>query len=89
MELKKYKELPGTGTYFLSLTSIMLVIKVIFLNDPAESTKFMYSCQCCGSGINIPDPKFLPNPKPGSRGQKGTGGRTRIRNTDRYFYKVW
>jgi hypothetical protein len=27
MELKKYKELPGTGT---SLTSIMLVIKVIF-----------------------------------------------------------
>jgi hypothetical protein len=31
----------------------------------------------------IPDPEleFLPIPDPGSRGQKGTGPRTRIRNT--------
>jgi hypothetical protein len=28
-----------------------------------------------------PDPDFLPIPDPGSRGQKGTGSRIRIRNT--------
>jgi hypothetical protein len=37
-------------------------------------------------GLVIPDPdadfKFLPIPDPGSRGQKGTGSRIRIRNTD-------
>jgi hypothetical protein len=30
-----------------------------------------------------PDPYFLPIPDPGSRGQKGTGYRIRIRNTGR------
>ncbi len=37
-----------------------------------------------GSWIRIldPDPDFLPIPDPGSRGQKGTGSRIRIRNTD-------
>ncbi len=35
------------------------------------------------SGLFIPDPDpdFLPIPDPGSRGQKGTGSRIRIRNT--------
>jgi hypothetical protein len=44
--------------------------------------------QWCGSGMFIPDPifffprsDFLPIPDPGSRGQKGTGSRIRIRNT--------
>ncbi len=32
--------------------------------------------------IPDPDPDFLPIPDPGSRGQKGTGSRIRIRNTD-------
>jgi hypothetical protein len=37
----------------------------------------------CSSRICIPDsdPDFLPIPDPGSRGQKGTGSRIRIRNT--------
>jgi hypothetical protein len=34
-----------------------------------------------GFRIPYPDPNFLPNPDPGSRGQKGTGSRIRIRNT--------
>ncbi len=35
------------------------------------------------SGLFIPDPDsdYLPFPEPGSRGQKGTGSRIRIRNT--------
>jgi hypothetical protein len=36
--------------------------------------------QCCGSGINIPDPNFF---HPGSSGQKGTGSRIRIRKKHR------
>jgi hypothetical protein len=44
-----------------------------------------------GSQIrNVPDPDadFLPIPDPGSRGQKGTGSRIRIRNTDcRYIFQ--
>ncbi len=35
-------------------------------------------------GCPGPDPDFLPIPDSGSRGQKGTGSRIRIRNTDRY-----
>jgi hypothetical protein len=35
----------------------------------------------CLSRIPDPDPDFLPIPDPGSRGQKGTGYRIRIRNT--------
>jgi hypothetical protein len=31
--------------------------------------------------IPDPDPVYLPIPDPGSRGQKGTGSRIRIRNT--------
>ncbi len=34
-----------------------------------------------GFFIPDPDPDFLPIPDPGSRGQKGTGSRIRIRNT--------
>jgi hypothetical protein len=34
-----------------------------------------------GSRIPDPDADFLPIPNPGSRGQKGTGSRIRIRNT--------
>ncbi len=36
------------------------------------------------SGLFIPDldPDFLPVPDPGTKGQKGTGSRIRIRNTD-------
>jgi hypothetical protein len=42
----------------------------------------------CSSRIPDPDPDFLPIPDPGSRGQKGTGSRIRIRNTDnRSTYK--
>jgi hypothetical protein len=41
----------------------------------------------------IPDPDFLPIPDPGTRGQKGTGSRIRIRNTGvnygRLFPKTW
>jgi hypothetical protein len=39
------------------------------------------------SGMFIPDPDldFLPIPDPGSRGQKGTGSRIRIRNTALQF----
>ncbi len=36
----------------------------------------------CSSRISDPDPDFLPIPNPGSRGQKGTGSRIRVRNTD-------
>jgi hypothetical protein len=35
----------------------------------------------CSSRIPDPDDDFLPIPDPGSRGQKGTGSRNRIRNT--------
>jgi hypothetical protein len=35
----------------------------------------------CSSRIPDPDADFLPIPDPGSRGQKGTGSRIRIRNT--------
>ncbi len=35
----------------------------------------------CSSQIPDPDADFLPIPDPGSRGQKGTGSRIRIRNT--------
>jgi hypothetical protein len=35
-----------------------------------------------GSGSRDPDYDFLPIPDPGSRGQKGTGSRIRIRNTE-------
>jgi hypothetical protein len=38
--------------------------------------------QCCGSRIFFPDPDFLSILDPGSRGQKGTGSRIRISNTD-------
>jgi len=34
--------------------------------------------------IPVPDPDFLLFPDPGSRGQKGTGSRIRIRNTGCY-----
>ncbi len=34
-----------------------------------------------GCSFRIPDPQFLCIPDPGSRGQKGTGSRIRIRNT--------
>ncbi len=34
-----------------------------------------------GCSYRIPDADFLPIPDPGSRGQKGTGSRIRIRNT--------
>ncbi len=36
--------------------------------------------------IPDPDPYFLPILDPGSRGQKGTGSRIRIRNTAYYFF---
>jgi hypothetical protein len=36
-----------------------------------------------GCSIRIPDPDFLPIP--GSRGQKGTGSRIRIRNTETFI----
>jgi hypothetical protein len=32
--------------------------------------------------IRDPDPDFVPFPDPGSKGQKGTGSRIRIRNTE-------
>jgi hypothetical protein len=35
----------------------------------------------CSSLIPDPDADFLPIPDPGSRGQKGTGSRIRIRNS--------
>jgi hypothetical protein len=35
----------------------------------------------CSSRIPDPDADFLPIPDPGSKGQKGTGSRIRIRNT--------
>ncbi len=38
----------------------------------------------CSSRIPGPDADFLPIPDPGSRGQKGTGSRIRIRNTGLY-----
>jgi hypothetical protein len=38
--------------------------------------------QCCESGMFIPDSDFFPIPDPESRGQKSTGSRIRIRNTD-------
>jgi hypothetical protein len=41
----------------------------LFIPDPS-----------CSSRIPDPDPEFLPIPDPGSRGQKGSGSRTRIRN---------
>jgi hypothetical protein len=42
-----------------------------------------------GFSSRIPDPDadFLPITDPGSRGQKGTGSRIRIRNTERNFEK--
>jgi hypothetical protein len=39
----------------------------------------------CSSRIPNPDPDILPIPDPESRGQKGTGSRTRIRNTGCYL----
>jgi hypothetical protein len=53
--------------------------------------------QCCGSGMSIPAPgsdffpSRIPDPSylhPGSRGQKGTGSRIRIRNTV-IFDRIW
>jgi hypothetical protein len=38
----------------------------------------------CSSRIPDPDADFLPIPDPGSRGQKGTGSRIRIRNTGHF-----
>jgi hypothetical protein len=35
-----------------------------------------------------PDPDFLPFPDPGSRGQKGTGSRIPILNTEIYLVKI-
>jgi hypothetical protein len=39
----------------------------------------------------IPDPDldFLPIPDPGSRGQKGTGSRIRIRNTGKMIEQLF
>ncbi len=42
----------------------------------------------CSSQIPDPDLDFLPIPDPGSRGQKGTGFRTRIRNTGHIGFTV-
>jgi len=42
-------------------------------------------------GLFIPDPdqdpEFVPIPDPGSRGQKGTGSRIRIRNTEKMLWE--
>ncbi len=38
--------------------------------------------------IRDPDPVFLPIPDPGSRGQKGTGSRSRIRYTVFILFSV-
>jgi hypothetical protein len=42
----------------------------------------------CSSRIPDPDADFLPIPDPGSRGQKGTGSRIRIRITGTHGWKV-
>jgi hypothetical protein len=42
----------------------------------------------CSSWIGIPDPDFLPIPDPGSKGQKCTGSRNRIRNTGKMASKI-
>ncbi len=42
-----------------------------------------------GSRKYDPDPDFLPIPDPGSRGQKGTGSRIRIRNTELKIMVNW
>ncbi len=54
--------------------------------DPQQEFKSFNPQKKCskiwfGLFIPDPDPEFLPIPDPGSRGQKGTGSRIRIRNT--------
>jgi hypothetical protein len=41
-----------------------------------------------GCSSRFPDPYLLPIPDPGSRGQKGTGSRIRIRNTAFHFMRI-
>jgi hypothetical protein len=57
--------------------------------NPQKTKKWFISSRKydpgCSYRIPDPDADFLPIPDPGSRGQKGTGSRIRIRNTG---YKV-
>ncbi len=59
---------PGSASKNLSILTQKIVSKL------SEIWAWLY--------IPDPDPDFLPIPDPGSRGQKGTGSRIRIRNTD-------
>ncbi len=55
-----------------------------YFNPKKNKKKFLSSRKYdpgCSSRIPDPDAEFLPIPDPGSRGQKGTGSRIRIRNT--------
>jgi hypothetical protein len=57
--------------------------------DPKKPQKWFLSSRKydpgCSSRIPDPDADFLPIPDPGSRGQKGTGSRIRIRNTENIY----
>jgi hypothetical protein len=60
--------------------------------NPQKNKKWFLSSRKydpgCLSRIPDPDADFLPIPDPRSRGQKGTGSRIRIRNTEFYFEKL-
>jgi hypothetical protein len=68
----RVKKIPGSASASASKNLSILTQKVFLSSrkyDPGFSSR-------------IPDLDFLPIPHPGSRGQKGTGSRIRIRNTE-------
>jgi hypothetical protein len=67
----------------VSASWIRIHIKELFLT---QKIVFKLSEVCSGMLIPDPDLDFLPIPNPGSRGQKGTGSRIRIRNTEKYHF---
>ncbi len=63
------------GTYYVHCTD-----KVLLYGPPTVQPTVSSSVADPGSGI-----RKKPIPDPGSRGQKGTGSRIRIRNTGTFF----
>jgi hypothetical protein len=75
---------PGSRDRILSILDLGCASKNLSFFSPKKWFRsFRKYDPGCSSRIWIPkpDPDFLPIPDPGSRGQKGTGSRIRIRNT--------
>jgi hypothetical protein len=88
---------PGSRIRIFSIPDSGSRIRTVSIPDPGSASKnlsiltpkkpkkwFLSSRKYdpgCSSRIPDPDADFLPIPGPGSRGQKRTGSRIRIRNT--------